>query len=561
MSTVAFPEIRHPSYRMQTWVDDNGNKWLQVPTDDGDVMLWRNDELFYPSPVPSARPRHATASALQLLGGLPQTVLIDFKETANTKREIRFHQLSSTDGMALADRLEAAIGHDPWMAASEVVYQVVPAETNVTPLLDMAYLVATIADGPTCYLYCGELDAQGRFLPLPSALAIGRAAKELGETIVVPKQSAETVALTGADVIGVSNIEELRVAIDGGVGRTKLGKREDISDPIYPITDDMSVIKGQDEAKRVLEIAVAGGHNLLFVGPPGEGKSAIAQRAYTIMPPLSLDDCIEVTSLWQAAERTNGDGLIQVRPFVVATKNTSTTGLQGGGSTITGPRPGLVTLAHRGILFADELFEWSKTKIDSLRIPLQEKQVVMSRRDWQVIFPADFQLIASANPCPCGYWGHPEHPCQCNENSKGYSATRVRYVRKMSGPIMDRIDLKCWVPPLLDNAFDKPQGESSATIRKRVTAAKQMQEQRYCNVSITRNAELGPGLFEKLCNETNEAIEALKAARSKLGLSTRGIDKLRAVARTCADLRQSERVEAEDVVRAQKYMKVELPTK
>ena len=164
----------------------------------------------------------------------------------------------------------------------------------------------------------------------------------------------------------------------------------------------MSTIKGQDEVKQVLEIAVAGGHNLLLVGPPGEGKSAIASRAYTLMPPLSIDDCVEVTSLWQAAERARGDELIKIRPFVSATKNTSPTGLQGGGSTTTGPRPGLVTLAHRGILFADELFEWSRAKIDSLRIPLQEKQVVMSRRDWQVTFPADFQLIASANACPCG---------------------------------------------------------------------------------------------------------------------------------------------------------------
>jgi len=526
------------------WVDEDGKSCALVGV--GSVC----------PPLQHSQPRHSTASAIQTLGGMPQVVTVDFKEIAGAKRAIRFHQLSSSDGAEVADRIEAALGNDPW--TGDVVYQVVPAETEVTPLLDMAYLVATIAGRSTTYVYCGELDAEGRFLSLPSPIAIGQAAKELGETIVVPQQSAETVALTGADVIGVSNIDELRTAVDGGVDYTIATVSEDASDLIYPTSDDMFTIKGQDEVKQVLEIAVAGGHNLLLVGPPGEGKSAIASRAYTIMPPLSMDDCIEVTSLWQAAERASGDELIKTRPFVAATKNTSPTGLQGGGSSTTGPRPGLVTLAHRGILFADELFEWTRVKIDSLRIPLQEKQVVMSRRDWQKTFPADFQLIASANACPCGYWGHPEHPCECHENSKGYSTTRVRYVRKMSGPIMDRIDLKCWVPPLLDAAFDEPTGETSATIRQRVTAARQMQEQRYEHTDITRNAELGPGLFG-LCNETGEAIEVLKAARGKLGLSTRGIDKLRAVARTCADLRQSEKVEAEDMERAMGYMKVELP--
>jgi len=522
----------------------------------------RRPELYpyieYGSP-PEADSEMGLATGVQTIGGAVQSVYIRYQAMPARSASIRFHGLTGSAQQETIDRLRLA-ENEVWPDLSDVIFYIAPAGTEVTPLLDMAYLAAVIAKGPTFYLFCGEINEDGCFCPLNAPLAVGKIAKDKDQTVVVPKASAELVALAGASVIGVQDAEELRVAIDGGAEQVKATDYNAVSNIDYPPGDDLGVIKGQVKAKVALEIAVAGGHNLLLVGPPGEGKSALASRAYTIMPQLSLDEAIEVTELWHTAGRADARDLLTIPPFVVATKNTSPTGLRGGGD-ITGARPGLASLAHKGILFADELFEWARSKIDSLRIPLQDKEIVISRRDWQVTFPADFQLIASANPCPCGYWGHPEHSCECHENKDGYSSARVRYVRKMSGPIMDRIDLKCWMPPLLDAAFDEPAGETSSVIRQRVIAARVIQQQRYANVSITRNAELGPGLFEKLCNETNGAMDVLKSARGRLGLSTRGIDKLRGVARTCADLRQSEYVEADDVVRGQEFMGIALPTK
>jgi len=530
-----------------------------------------NEEVYNPWPAAEqwadaylarafqqAEPEEGYAVGLQTVGGTVKKVQVRYKADGIGSSSIRFHGLIGSRQQETVDRLNVALNGE-W-PRGEIIFYVTPTDVEITSQLDMAYLAALVAKGPTFRLFCGEIDSDGRFLPLEAPLAVGKAAKDMGKTIVVPQASAGLVALTGANTIGVSNVEDLLLAIDGGLDFIEASSYEAVAKLEYSNADDLAVIKGQQEAKVALEIAVAGGHNLLFVGAPGEGKSALAKRAYTIMPQLDLEEAIEVSTLWHASGRVGTDELLTVPPFVAATKNTSPTALRGGGG-LDGPQPGLVTLAHKGILFADEVFEWTRPRIDSLRIPLQDKEVIISRKDWQVTFPADFQLIASANPCPCGYWRHPERKCQCHENKSGYSTTRVRYVQKMSGPIMDRIDLKCWVPPLLDAAFDEPDGEPSSVIRQRVIAAREMQQQRYAQVDITRNAELGPGLFEMFCNESPKVMKVLKKVRSKLALSTRGLDKLRAVARTCADLRQSGTVEEEDVERAVQFMNVELPTR
>ena len=505
--------------------------------------------------------RTGSVVGLQVRGGMVEPITVHYYNEPGlaAKGKVVFNGVSSA--RSVQQRLGMALGtlflardnswEHPW-DGGDVTYTLAPQPTETETTLDMAYLAATITAGNWPDLFCGECNAVGQFLPLIAPLAIGNKARQLGKRIVVPSCSAKIVSVSGAEVIPVSNIEDLRAVINGHGEPTTPPKWEDIAKLSYPPQDDFRVIKGQEKAKEALEIAIAGGHNLMLMGPPGEGKSALSKRAYTIAPPLSRSEALTVTELWQAAKRVSPQTLLTLPPFVVASKESSEVALIGGGST-EGPVPGLVTLAHKGVLFADEIFEWTRTGIESLRVSLQDKRVVISRKDWQVSFPADYQLIGAANPCPCGYWGHPVRECTCTKQQ------RQRYLAKVSGAVMDRIDLKCWVPPLLDEAFEEPTGEDSATIRERVIGANEMQKERYKDVDITRNAELGPGLVDSLCNESLEAEAQLKKIYEQLKLSTRGLDILRKIARTCADLRSGEAVELEDVQRASEFIEVPLP--
>lgn len=437
----------------------------------------------------------------------------------------------------------------PW-ASREVNYNVVPVSVDYHPTLDMALIAASITnlDGLD-RLYCGEVDVSGGFAPLPFPLEVGRAAVEVGKPVAVPAPSAPLVALTGAEVYRVENVVDLVGIYRGNIRcQPKPGHEAVTADP-NP-WDDLAFIKGQEKAKWALEVAVAGGHNLLLVGSPGEGKSAMAQRAYTIMPPLSARESIEVSTLWQAAGKLSPTTMLHTRPFVEATKQTTPVALLGGGDAVVGPRPGLVSLAHKGVMLADEFFEWPRAAAECLRIPLQDKRVSLARRDWQYAFPADFQLIATANPCPCGNWGHPNATCRCARWQ------RKRYLDRISGPIFDRIDIRVQVAPVGAALIEQQKGEPSATIAQRVAVAVRRQERRYreAGVAITRNAELRPGMFERLCEETGEGLEEVLKQSRRLGLSSRGMNKLRGLARTVADLADEEEVRAGHVEQAAELM-------
>ncbi|HEY3396421.1 MAG TPA: ATP-binding protein [Armatimonadota bacterium] len=419
-------------------------------------------------------------------------------------------------------------------------YSVVPSSVDYHPTMDMGVLAATLEElDKWDYIYVGEADVMGGFSSLAFPLEVGRVAVELGKSVVVPACSAHIVALTGAEVYGVADVTDLLRLARGEISEeTAAALNSTVAEP-NP-WDDLVHIHGQEEAKWALEVAVAGGHNLLLVGPPGEGKSSLAQKAYTIMPPLSDEEALEVTTLWQAAGRLSPTVIQYTRPCIEATKQTTPTALLGGGDAYVGPRPGLVSLAHKGILLADEFFEWGRPAAESLRIPLQDKVVNLARRDWQYMIPADFQLIATANPCPCGYWKHPRVGCRCT------GGQRRRYLDKMSGPIFDRIDIRVEIQPG-DVLGDPMPGRTSKEIAAEVRSAVATQAERFRGMHITRNAEMTSGMYDDICNEMPSAREEMGMQRDALRLSSRGVYKLRGLARTIADLAESRSVEQEHV--------------
>ncbi len=414
----------------------------------------------------------------------------------------------------------------PW-SGKQSVYNISP-ELEYETVMDLA-LVATAVGISGHNIFAGEVNLDGSLVPLPRPIEIGAIAKRAGLPVVVPASSAKIAALSGATVYAINHIAEL-----SRPHRAVFGTLPKQSEQ-YNEVDDFCYVKGQGSAKRAMEIAVAGGHNILYVGPPGEGKSELARRSYTIAPPLSLEHIIECSNIWQRAGRLGNNILIEHRPFVSASLDTTPTALLGGGDEKVGAVPGLVSLAHNGTLLCDELFEWSSRRIESLRIPLQDRSVVVSRRDFQAIFPANFQLVATANPCPCGYYGHPTIPCRCNN-------TRLeRYQSRFSGPIADRIDIKIMVPPLGDAIFSNKLEEKSETIRKRVTNAQRLQEARLSKYGLSRNAEISIGIIDKVLPPCPYSITKYLPF-----LSSRGVYMVRRIARTIADLRGSEDISEDD---------------
>ena len=456
-------------------------------------------------------------------------------------------------------RIETAVG-DPWarmmldhhpLQNQDVVYSLDPVTTEYHPTLDMA-LCAGILDAhtPDEALYCGEVGQAGAFRKLTFPLEAGRIARQMKKVLVCPAASAPLAARTGAAVVGVESTSDMVRKFEKGLTKAKQTLPAPLSrasEP-FPEFDDLKYIRGQRDAKWALEVAVAGGHNLLLVGSPGEGKSALAMRAYTIAPPLLEEESVEVSSIWQGAGRLDPTELMTHRPCIEAGRQTTPVALLGGGDAYSGARPGLVSLAHKGILLADEFFEWPRTAAESLRGPLQDRRVTLARRDWQITFPADFQFVATANPCPCGNYGSPYADCRCTE------AARRRYLAKISGPVFDRIDIRVRVEALGRGVLTAPLGESSAEVGARVRRAMEIQAARYAGAGITRNAELGPGMLDAFCNETPVARETLMSTAGRQQLSARGVSKLRALARTVADLEDSETVRGVHVVGAAKLM-------
>ncbi len=395
--------------------------------------------------------------------------------------------------------------------------------------------------------FLGEVSLDGQVRSINGVLAMVITAKQSGiRDIFVPYDNAiEGAAVKGINVYGIKNVKEL---IEHLIGFTNLSPAtsQPTQDCIINSMLDFSEVKGQVMAKKALEVAAAGGHNLLMIGPPGSGKSMLAKRLPTILPPMTFDESIETTKIHSVAGMLDKNHpIVTARPFRSPHHTISSVGLSGGGTV---PRPGEISMAHNGVLFLDELPEFKRDAMEALRQPLEDGTVTVTRASGTVTYPSNIILIAAMNPCPCGYYGHPTKPCTCSHNAVH------KYLNKISGPLLDRLDLQIEVPPVDYKALsDKAQGETSAQIRERVNRARALQQERYKGTGINCNAQLTPSLLRKHCIMTDEASAYLSRSFDAMGLSARAYDRILKVARTVADLKGNHEIQKDDIGTALRF--------
>ena len=390
----------------------------------------------------------------------------------------------------------------------------------------------------------GEVALDGKIRGVNGVLAIAITAKENNiKSIFVPSvNAAEAAVIEGIDVYGVDNLKQLLDHLNG-VSLIEKTPLTVISDSYNFAVPDFSDVKGQLAAKKALEVAAAGGHNLLMVGPPGSGKSMLAKRLPSILPEMTFEESIETTKIHSVAGVLSKEKpFVTTRPFRAPHHTVSAAGIAGGGTV---PKPGEISLAHNGVLFLDELPEFKRDVMEALRQPLEDCKVTISRVAGSLTYPSSIMLIAAMNPCPCGFFGHPSKQCTCSQNSVH------RYLGKISGPMLDRIDLHVEVPPVEYAALSSDGNEeTSAQIRERVNKARKIQNERYKGTGITCNARLTPAMLKKYCIMSDEASKYLALSFERLGMSARAYDRILKVARTVADLAGSEIIEKEHIFSA-----------
>ena len=480
----------------------------------------------------------------------------------NSDRGVMFHLSGLADASIKEsyDRIKAAINNSGFkMPIAEITINLSPADIRKEGSgYDLPLAVGILA---TCskvdsehlgeYVLVGEIGLDGSLRPIRGALPIAiRARKEKFRGLIVPRENVrEAAVVNNLDVYGMDNLSDVIHFFNGtkDFSPERIDTRTVFYQQQSQFDLDFADVKGQESVKRAMEVAAAGGHNLIMIGPPGSGKSMMAKRLPSILPPLSLHESLETTQIHSVAGKLSRDtSLISQRPFRSPHHTISSVALVGGGNN---PQPGEISLAHNGVLFCDELPEFNRSVLEVMRQPLEDRRITISRSKYTVEYPCSFMFVASMNPCPCGYYGDSTHHCVCTPGQI------QRYMNKISGPLLDRIDIQCEIQPVSFSDLSRMQpGEPSASIRERVIAARKIQEERYRDCpGIHCNAQMTERMLREYAQPDDKSLEMLRMAMERLKLSARAYGRILKVARTIADLAASPQLQFNHIAEAVGY--------